>query len=91
MKYLTLTLLNLFDAAATGTGIWLGLLGEDNPLLAWMPLAGIMLVKMIPTNYFILVLYNTRTYALSRIGTWMCIGVYVHIFTLHAIWIGAVL
>jgi hypothetical protein len=91
MKHLTLAGLNTFDAVATAIGIWLGLLVEANPLLAWLPAIGILAVKLSLINYFVLVLYNTRTNRLSHIGTWTCLFVYGHIFLLHVQWIGAVI
>lgn len=91
MKYVTLLFLNIFDGAATCLGMIQGVLSEANPILAHLSPIGILGVKLIPVNILILVLFKTRDNKLSQYGAMLSLVVYVHIFVLHANWIGAVI
>lgn len=91
MKYFVLLFLNAFDGIATCLGMRLGYLSEDNPIMALLSPIGIVSVKLTLVSLCIMCLYGTRKHHVSQCGAWVCVGVYVHIFILHAQWIGAVL
>lgn len=91
MKYGMLLFLNIFDGVATCLGMRLGHLSEANPILAHLSPIGILAVKLILVNFLILVLFSQQENKLSRIGTLVVLGVYVHIYVLHLSWIGTVI
>ncbi|WP_048823517.1 DUF5658 family protein [Bacillus sp. B-jedd] len=45
--------LNIFDGISTYAGMKMSLIGEKNPLLAWMPPEGIILIKLLLSMIFL--------------------------------------
>ena len=45
--------LNIFDGISTYAGMKMSLIGEKNPLLAWMSPEGIILVKLLLSMFFL--------------------------------------
>lgn len=91
MRYALIVALNILDGVATAAGLAAGLISEANPLLAGLSAGWLLAVKLLPVNFLVLVLYNTRENVLSQIGALVIVGVYTHIFVLHIFWISACL
>lgn len=52
--------LNIFDGISTYSGMKMSLIGERNPLLAWMPPEGIFMIKLLLSIIFLQILVKVN-------------------------------